>query len=664
MGLGDPMFRRWRQLGWSALVLFLFVACAGDRKTTRTSKNPSGVGASPSGAVSYLKSLYARWTGADWERREWVTRVVRVLQGGTESLSTTELDRLAALPKEQVLDELISQPLFGDFVLDFNLFWMGFKPNRIRNFDGVLGEGIGFSLDGYPQAILSAQETMRDGNHLKIFELYPPTYVMPLSRIALPTVVGSTGPTPTPIPESELLGLRQRVVQDRANSLRPFVSRLRDPSVNFNVAEYCDPVVLPRTSFFQLQSELNLPFSLVFAFTFGDRSVTPVVELCSNPASATREQLARSYEATVRAFEQLAGQVRDFEKDRYQVSHVSDIKALSITPDTVWGKPSGFRIDQALQLGNSSTNQNRKRAAYILKRFMCDDMAAIPVEDIPGHATGVHGSNGSCYACHYRLDPMAGFFKDRGRFLSDFSNKPTITFDDNVTRDRITYQEAWRAPAGSGRDWNIGFIRSLAQPRRNSYGEHLEDLYDILRTAPEVRRCLVRRVVDYLVSSEQTVDTGYMDYLIEQYDQELQAGTSAKAFKKTLKTLLLSETFRVHDPDPEECYDRRPGATAIAGVPCRVAGIFQKYCVACHGPSSSASAAQIDFTSWVADANGEMAFFYEDASGLPLSRSQQIAHIADRLNSTDPARRMPVGRVLPVTERHELLLWLERWGRE
>ncbi len=73
-----------------------------------------------------------------------------------------------------------------------------------------------------------------------------------------------------------------------------------------------------------------------------------------------------------------------------------------------------------MALANSSTNYNRKRAAYVLKRFFCDDLNPVGFEDPAEHIGGAHGSQTSCYACHYKLDPMAGFFRNHGALVWRF----------------------------------------------------------------------------------------------------------------------------------------------------------------------------------------------------------------------------------------------------
>src|SRR5690606_30487522 len=122
-----------------------------------------------------------------------------------------------------------------------------------------------------------------------------------------------------------------------------------------------------------------------------------------------------------------------------------DLGALANAP--AW---LAFGHEQSVALGNSSTNFNRKRAAYVLKRFFCDDIVAAPPEPPPAH--GAAKAETSCIACHAKLDPMAGFFRSRGANFYDYGRMDAIVFDDLSTAPREKYETAWRAPTGAGRE--------------------------------------------------------------------------------------------------------------------------------------------------------------------------------------------------------------------
>src|SRR5687768_16107541 len=63
-----------------------------------------------------------------WEHRSWIAKAGRVLRAGS-ALTLEEIEALAPLSKEEVVAELMRAPAFGDAVLDFNLYFLGVKPN-------------------------------------------------------------------------------------------------------------------------------------------------------------------------------------------------------------------------------------------------------------------------------------------------------------------------------------------------------------------------------------------------------------------------------------------------------------------------------------------------------------------------------------------------------
>ena len=56
-------------------------------------------------------------------------------------------------------------------------------------------------------------------------------------------------------------------------------------------------------------------------------------------------------------------------------------------------------------------------------------------------------------------------------------------------------------------------MRSPRWEDQNSYGETLGDLSKIIRSAPEAKRCLMKRLFEYMTAENQTIDGGYLDHL-------------------------------------------------------------------------------------------------------------------------------------------------------
>src|SRR5581483_2430968 len=109
-------------------------------------------------------------------------------------------------------------------------------------------------------------------------------------------------------------------------------------------------------------------------------------------------------------------------------------------------------------LPNSSTNYDRKRAAYILQRFFCDDLTPVNVEAPAQHGGSEHASNPSCFACHYKLDPMAGFFRTLGIDFKDYSQKTYIVFDDGAYTNSANYWKAWQPGPDATHPYNVGYV--------------------------------------------------------------------------------------------------------------------------------------------------------------------------------------------------------------
>lgn len=264
-------------------------------------------------------------------------------------------------------------------------------------------------------------------------------------------------------------------------------------------------------------------------------------------------------------------------------------------------------------------------------------------------------------ACHYKLDPMAGYFRNIGAGYNDFSNERFIIFDDGAKVEREPYLENWRAPAGSSREWNVGYVRSTTDERLNDYGDGIEDLHRLLRRAPEVKRCVVRRLFEYLVAEEQPIDGSYLDYLTNEFSRRAQTN-SAEAFKWTVGQLLLSNSYQQPDMQATQCYDFGPGYDPTGAPPCQVGYILHKNCATCH--SSTAGAGRLNLDSWTVMADGKMAFPHLDGSGQQRTLKETLERIIQRLSAADPYERMPLFTYMSAQERQQLFVWAQRMLNE
>jgi HAMP domain-containing protein len=345
-----------------------------------------------------------------------------------------------------------------------------------------------------------------------------------------------------------------------------------------------------------------------------------------------------------------------FEPSVYQPQSVLDFKPFDLRALDMknW---LAFGFEQSSALRNSSTNFNRKRGAYMLKRFFCDDLTPVGFESPKEHVSGAHGSDTTCYNCHYKLDPMAGFFRDRGANFADFSRQDELLFDDLAGVDREKYETAWHAPKGSARDWNIGYIRSPRFEDQNLYGQSLADLSVIIRKAPEAKQCLVRRMHEYFVADNQTMDGGYLEDFTRTFATEA-AENSSTAMKNAIVRIVLSRTYHEPNADPQQCYDVAPGSRRENAPPCRVAFILLKNCAQCHGAGGNAN---LDLTSWILAPDGRSHTFpHLDSDRKQRAPQDTLGRIAERLSSTDPARRMPMQMTMDGRDRQDLFLWAQQ----
>jgi hypothetical protein len=168
----------------------------------------------------------------------------------------------------------------------------------------------------------------------------------------------------------------------------------------------------------------------------------------------------------------------------------------------------------------------------------------------------------------------------------------------------------------------------------------------------------MKRLFEYAVAENQTIDSGYLDHLTRQFERE-SAINSSEAMKNAFVRIVQSRSFRERNPEPQRCYDHGPDANRDNAPPCRVAYILQKNCAQCHS-GANAGATRLDLTSWVPGPDGKHHTFpYFDTAMNQKSMEEALAALLDRLSSNDPAVRMPLATAMPSPERQELFLWAQ-----
>jgi hypothetical protein len=590
-----------------------------------------------------------------WQKRWWIEKTARILRGGYGLGPGDDINALLALPEEEIARRFMSDVRFGDTILDFNMYFLGFKTDDLKDDDVYKRTAFDFS-----NAVAAAQALLTGGDYLKLFDLEGPFFMPPLPMVA----------DDPPAPEDaglKLEALRLKAIDEVEAifvGLHEFGARPRLPSAT----DYCRKfdALLDDSETIHTKFERAFNDSELFVLMMRGRVlVEPLAILerahkqqcVDQPSSkADVKALTAAAWAALDRYYRAVGEILKFEPSHYQPRTVLEFKPfdLSIFKMDKW---LAFGFEQSTALKNSSTNYNRRRGAYMLKHFFCDDLTPVGFDDPQQHVAGAHGSDTPCYGCHFKLDPMSGFFRDRGSYFYDYGSEQMLTFDDGVDVDREKYGSTWRAPKGSGREWNTGYVRSPRYEEHNDYGTTIEDLSQIIRKAPEAKRCLMKRLFEYLVAEEQTIDGGYLDELTRSFEREAARDSSA-AMKNAIVRIVLSNTYRQNNPDPRACYDHATGAKVENTPPCRVAFILQKNCSQCHaGPDGNAG---LDLMAWVQAPDGKSRTFpHLDRDRKQIAPHETLTRMAERLSATDPAVRMPKLTVMAAQERQELFRWVQ-----
>ncbi len=589
-----------------------------------------------------------------WRRRWWIEKTARLLRGGEGLGPNDDVGALLKLSEEEIARRFMADPRFGDTILDFNMYFLGFKVDSLKQ-DGAYQRN---AFD-FPNAVAAAQALLSGGDYLKLFDLEGPFFMWPL-----PTHFDD------PLPASERHLLPELVRIRAIDEVEGVFDRLIDMGsqpIPPRADEFCFEIETMLGQASAMNTRLLRAFNdpEIFVLRRGQVLSAPIEAIgrvyeteCESKQEGEAD--VKRLTATLRAaFDQLyraISEVLKFEPSAYRPQSVLEFKTFDLG---VFGmdKWLAFGFEQSNALRNSSTNYNRKRAAYVLKRFFCDDLTPVGFDTPKQHVAGAHGSETSCYACHYKLDPMAGFFRSYGADFYSYAGVPMVVFDDAANSDRKKYEANWAAPRGAPRRWNIGYVRSARYDERNSFGESVADLSRIIRSAPEAKRCLMKRLYEYAVAEGQAIDGAYLDELTRKFEEEAAVDSSA-AMKNAIVRIVQSNAYRQADADPRQCYDFAPGAKREQAPPCGVAYILEKNCARCHSATGEKSGG-LDLTRWVAAA-GIPAFPHVGRDGKPVAPKETLARMLDRLSTSDPALRMPKQMAMPSQERQALYLWVEQ----
>jgi hypothetical protein len=581
-----------------------------------------------------------------FEHIRWAAKASLFLRGNKElSPEADDIESLKLMSKEDIVESYLKDLDFYKTVADFSLFYIGFRQEFL--FNGDLPNTL--HVD-FPQVVYAIHSLEKDQSYFNLFNTHPALYSLPFSSFA-ETAFNELG---IPPPESSLLlPQKRKIFYDQIIDL--FEKAIQATPENYANYHGSLCTIHSKINFFipldygPVDNQLGIPSSLFFSLK---QQFLPSFFICNQTFDTSAIfVLKNNFEGYIPFFKTLKELSQIYDPGSYQPQTILDLISVPeslVSPRLVYQNPN-----IAFTIPNSSTNRNRKRSSYILKHFFCDDLTPVNVE-LPSEHSDIHGNNPACFACHYKLDPMAGFFKDLGFVFTDFSQSDEILFDDGKQVEKNEYQKPWLKANGSPL-WNIGYIQSTHNDQLNTYGETIEDLHTILKTSPEVKKCFVKRALQYATDPAQVFDPGYIEKLTQTYLQE-EKTSPQMAFKNLFKQIALSKTFQKNNRDPNLCYDLKPGVSEKNRPPCEVASILENSCVKCH--SGNAAANGVDFSQWIKLSDNKMGFPHKKNNQW-LSKKESFLLIEERLTTSDPKRRMPPGDMNPVY-RQNLYKWLKQ----
>ncbi len=145
---------------------------------------------------------------SEWDKRWWIEKTARLLRNGDGLGPNDDIERLSKLSKQEIAREFMSDERFGDTVLDFNMFFMGFKIDSLK-VDGIYAH----SAFDFANAISSAKALVDGGDYLKLFDLEGDYYPAPLTMIPSEEPLGPEDAklTPTQLREKAIGELKARL---------------------------------------------------------------------------------------------------------------------------------------------------------------------------------------------------------------------------------------------------------------------------------------------------------------------------------------------------------------------------------------------------------------------------------------------------------------------
>ena len=643
---------------------------------------------------------------------KWRDKVSQRLRYGSR-MTPAEEDQFKDLSRPQFIEQLMKDPRFALTMLDFNMDFMGrqvdhlvvqadetppeqddFGDNGSTAADNAEGMGPGAAsgttaipsgddpkfnpyVFSQPQALASASAFAGSGgDYFDFFDAFPKLYIESPAALAykpgmvdfvmqqFDTAIAAFGAPPADDSRSDACYEVENLAATLSNS------------------PYSDPL----TATYKADPSVRWVLNLIGQNWVGKvgRNVMVgdfnqvVVGQCAD-LSASAQTMVDTLSKVKAATKGLLDQI-DAKKKPPTSQPIVDLVALDLTAYTdlpplnpAWTFEGQWKV-----LKNSSTNVNRKRAAYILRTFTCDDMTPVSLGGGGDHAEGAHASQPACQACHYKMDPIGAVFAPYGVAGVSFAQTNYHIFDDalNVAKDSEYYTKKFiNSYFGTDGKMKIGHYKSADK----LYPEWTETdpskvtmatLLDYFKRSNVARACLTKRLTEYMLGKKQVYDGKWVATLAKNFTNA-QSGTDA--VKKTITDVLMSNTFKRQTIVPGQCYDFAPGGEPGPDTPpCEVNSIVQTYCSSCHNADNASG--DLDVTKWVKTNDGYMfAHYKSDANTDLVSRKDSlkwiIATITDPKSvirdkdgdgTPDPLLAMPYKKDFPESEKQILFKWLQK----
>ncbi|WP_141733374.1 hypothetical protein [Oligoflexus tunisiensis] len=594
-----------------------------------------------SSALLFSLPAWSQTVEDPWEKSRWIHKVAKALgqEGGLGE--GDQLDQLLQMEREQIVDTFMNKPTFGDASLAAFLHFFGRSVDTIKSVDpeaaGYRYHPIAFAV---PQALASARSVL-DNRELEMFVAHPS---LVLAAMTAPQSI--FGPLPEHEQRAKILEVMLRTVDSALETLAQGdklktceqlydLYQIFSDQLGFTYAGF-DPRLeeLIRSEWLALLVED--PWGYSMRPTLCSRSDTTTVDLHA-PLVAIRGAWQSFFDQIP-----LGGTVESV-KDLIVFTTPSTLPPLTqaFTREGFWEK-----------LRNTSTNFNRKRSAYMLRTYFCDELGPIAVEPSQ-HSSGRHASDPACLSCHYKMDPLAGLFRNYGMQGTDFEGIEPFMFDDFIELEGERLQSYYRSWKNESDEWVVGYYVEPGVPHPGWKGDRLSDFFEFAKTAKDVQQCFVRRMAEHFVGPALAYDGAWLNELTDDY---MRASNSGVGFKNLVKRLVLSQSFATFDPVPGTCYDV-PANTPANRPPCVVASIVQGNCKSCH--NSGFSSGGLDLSQWVDIGSGVFSFPHKK-NGVQLDRKASLEILRKRITGTTLGPKMPPGRIMVPTERQKLYEWLSQ----